>query len=333
MILLSIIIPAYNASDHIKACLESIIFNTNVDENDIEIVIINDGSTDDTENKIKFLIKEHATFNIQYKYQENKGASAARNNGISSAQGVFVWFVDADDVIANCAIEELTQVIENNDDNIDLIRIGNCNRGMLYNDDSVLDSYSCIPNNDKARIIDAYELLDPIYRNGHTMFILRRDFLLKNNLMYPEIMTFNEDYHFLVNVLLKADKAYMNLSYDFYIIRENIHSVSRSSWTYIKQEKFIEDQIIHIEFLLKLLDGSEIERNKKELLGKYFDSYLIYILFSRIRLKTQFSLTYYFLKKIDSMNAKFSHSNTFKGYILKNKISYFFIWIYYKFFK
>ena len=49
----------------------------------------------------------------------------------------------------------------------------------------------------------------------------------------------------LVNVLLKADKAYMNLSYDFYIIRENIHSVSRSSWTYIKQEKFIEDQIIH----------------------------------------------------------------------------------------
>ena len=54
MILLSIIIPAYNASDHIKACLESIIFNTNVDENEIEIVIINDGSTDDTEIKLKF---------------------------------------------------------------------------------------------------------------------------------------------------------------------------------------------------------------------------------------------------------------------------------------
>lgn len=333
MKLLSIIIPAYNASRYIETCLESIICNINILKENIELIIINDGSNDDTENRIQSIINKYPSYQIRYYFQLNQGASIARNNGINYANSEFLWFIDADDVIANCAIKELIEVIKNIDKSIDLIRIGNCSRGILFDDDSVLRNYSCFPNRQSFMIVDAFELLSPIYKNGHTMFLWRKDFIIKNKVFYPTNMIFNEDFHFLVNALLKANKAHINLSYNFYIIRENANSICRSPWTYKKQEKYIHDQITHIEMLLTLLNDFSIESFKKEVLRQYYEDYLSYMLFSRIRQKTQLSLTYYFLKKLDSMNVKLINANTINLQILNNKFTYFLAWVYYKVFK
>lgn len=98
----SIIIPVYNASKTIRACVSSLI---NQKYRDIEIVLVNDGSTDDTEKIIKQLLKKDDR--IVYVKQLNKGVSAARNLGIETASGYYAFFIDCDDELDNNVIGDL----------------------------------------------------------------------------------------------------------------------------------------------------------------------------------------------------------------------------------
>ncbi|MFA6582917.1 MAG: glycosyltransferase family A protein [Elusimicrobiaceae bacterium] len=90
MIRISVIIPLYNKAAHIKRALDSVLNQT---EQDFEIIVIDDGSTDAGED----IVKTYADPRIKYFRQENQGVSVARNNGIKQAQADFVSFLDADD--------------------------------------------------------------------------------------------------------------------------------------------------------------------------------------------------------------------------------------------
>ena len=90
--MISVIIPTYNNEKYIKRSVNSLINQT---YKDIEIIIVNDGSTDKTEEICKNLMKEHK--NIQYIYQKNGGAAKARNTGLKMAKGQYIGFLDADD--------------------------------------------------------------------------------------------------------------------------------------------------------------------------------------------------------------------------------------------
>lgn len=100
----TIIIPAYNAEKTIEKCLDSIVKQS---YKNLEILIINDGSSDRTEE----ICNQYAKFDsrIQVYSQENTGVSAARNKGISMATGRFLQFVDADDYIDQIMTEELVK--------------------------------------------------------------------------------------------------------------------------------------------------------------------------------------------------------------------------------
>lgn len=94
MIKLSIIVPIYNAQNHLKKCIESIINQT---EKDIEIILIDDGSTDDS---LKICNEyQRKDFRINVIHQNNSGVSIARNQGIKIAKGEYIGFVDSDDWI------------------------------------------------------------------------------------------------------------------------------------------------------------------------------------------------------------------------------------------
>ena len=92
----SVIIPVYNSEKTIKRCIDSI---TLQNRSDVEIIDINEGSTDESESICKALQNEHE--NIIYIHQENGGVSSARNLGLSVATGEFVMFVDSDDYVDN----------------------------------------------------------------------------------------------------------------------------------------------------------------------------------------------------------------------------------------
>src|SRR5690625_1048731 len=102
MILVSIIIPVYNKEEYLEDCLESVI---NQSYEKIEIIIINDGSTDGSESIIKKW--KNKDNRIKYMSQNNQGVAIARNNGIKVSKGDYIYFIDADDYLSLNAIETL----------------------------------------------------------------------------------------------------------------------------------------------------------------------------------------------------------------------------------
>ncbi len=99
---LSIIVPAYNSSDYIKECISSVLMQKT--SYNYELIVINDGSKDDTLEKIN-LFKENKHLKIIT--QENKGFSAARNRGIDESLGKYIMFLDSDDLLCENSIEKL----------------------------------------------------------------------------------------------------------------------------------------------------------------------------------------------------------------------------------
>lgn len=99
---LSIIIPAFNVEEYLPTCVESINPSSHPD---IEVVVVDDGSTDGTAALCDAFAAEYA--NVKAIHRENKGASAARNTGYVHAVGNWIWFVDSDDLISPYALDAL----------------------------------------------------------------------------------------------------------------------------------------------------------------------------------------------------------------------------------
>ena len=97
----SIIVPIYNAEEYLYECVDSLVGQT---WRDIEIILINDGSTDSSAEICKSYLNDPR---VIYRYQENTGVSAARNLGLSLATGDYIGFVDADDWLELDAMERL----------------------------------------------------------------------------------------------------------------------------------------------------------------------------------------------------------------------------------
>lgn len=114
--LFSIIVPVYNSERFIRNCLNSIIEQT---YEDLEVIIIDDGSTDNTANILESYSKKDTRIKI-YRF-ENAGVSISRRRGISLAQGEYILFVDSDDTISPDLLKEICLTI-NNFDNPDIIR-------------------------------------------------------------------------------------------------------------------------------------------------------------------------------------------------------------------
>ncbi len=104
--LVSVIIPVYNMEEQLKQCMESVRGQT---YRKIEIILVNDGSTDGTERVCWELEKEDGR--IIVRNQKNKGAGLARNLGMEAARGEYVYFMDADDFLEKQAIEKLMKEI------------------------------------------------------------------------------------------------------------------------------------------------------------------------------------------------------------------------------
>ena len=111
----SIIVPVYNTSSKLHKCLDSLVNQT---IKDIEIIIVNDGSTDNCEQVVnEFKIKYNNI--IKYYYKINEGVAKARNFGIKKANSDYIFFVDSDDYIDTRLIERVMPYIN---ENVNLIK-------------------------------------------------------------------------------------------------------------------------------------------------------------------------------------------------------------------
>lgn len=191
---ISIIIPVYNVALYLRDCLDSIV---NQNDSLVEVFLINDGSTDDSE----FICQEYVS---KYNYitlinQKNAGQSSARNAGLKKATGDYVWFVDSDDWIAKDSIRILREHLTNSDLDMFAFCFQNSIDGTIV--DSELNCYetiaACSPNDFLKTT--KYFFTSPWLR------VFKNSFLKQNNITFVEEI-FHEDDFFNYQSLNAAKK-------------------------------------------------------------------------------------------------------------------------------
>ena len=100
--MISVIVPVYNVEEYLEQCLDSIQCQTYTD---IEVILVNDGSTDGSKGICEWYCKQDSRFHLID--QANQGQSVARNNGVAASTGEFITFVDSDDVVSAKYLENL----------------------------------------------------------------------------------------------------------------------------------------------------------------------------------------------------------------------------------
>ncbi len=183
---ISVIIPAYNAASTLIEALESVRMQTS--QVAFEIIIVNDGSTDETEQMVKKYCTEHPGLNIIYLPQENKGVSAARNLGIKKATGDYIALLDADDIWLPKKTEKQLLFLENPDLNIEFLATRRNGKKLLF-------PYS---SNDKLVEVTFRKLL---FRNEITSpsVVFRKSIINKIG-GFDEKMKYAEDINFYLRI-------------------------------------------------------------------------------------------------------------------------------------
>lgn len=186
---ISIIVPIYNAEKYISKCVDSLINQT---KQELEFILINDGSTDKTEE----IIKKYQDKRIKYFKNKNQGIGKTRNFGIEKAKGKYIMFLDSDDFLEENACELLYNKAESN--NLDIVI---CNFYKLY-DNGIIEevrqpSFKNSSLKDNPKILS--EHLSPWAK------IYKRDLIIKNNLRFVENLKY-EDAPFVTMALDKANK-------------------------------------------------------------------------------------------------------------------------------
>ena len=126
--MISIIIPIYNAEKYLERtflCLKNQMFT------DFEVLLIDDGSKDNSSLICKKVASEDNRF--RYYYQENQGVSAARNNGISLSKGKYITFIDSDDIIPENYLQQLYDALINNNADISFCDVSVSQKGKEIN--------------------------------------------------------------------------------------------------------------------------------------------------------------------------------------------------------
>lgn len=198
----SFIIPIYNCDSYIVECVRSI-ESINIEQ--YEIVLVNDGSTDDSANICKELSNTYDS--IIFVSQNNQGASAARNKGVSVARGDYVIFVDADDHIDPEKMQKVINVLRENG-RIDLAIFG-FSFDYYYKDEIYRKETLYYPEEgcmhqsawlDKFYALYSVNALSPIWNK-----VFRRDILLQNKISFNNQMIVYEDLEFSIRYLSHCD--------------------------------------------------------------------------------------------------------------------------------
>ena len=205
----SIIVPVYNNEAVIGRCIESILNQT---FEDFELIIINDGSKDGSEN----IIKQYAKKDNRIKFINNKnnGVSETRNIGIRNAKGMYIQFVDGDDFIDKNMIEYEVNLLEKKE--ADMVVTGLYldieKNGVVDTNIQTFDYYEACDK--KSIAISVLNRLDGTYINSPINKLYKSNIIKENNLFMDKEISLGEDFIFNLKYLkycknvIFSDKAY-----------------------------------------------------------------------------------------------------------------------------
>lgn len=245
---IAIIVPIYNSSNFLEICLNSI---KNQTFKDIEVIMVNDGSTDDSVEICKRFCKDDLRFVLINK--NNTGVSDSRNIGIKSSKSDYIMFVDADDWLEKEAVEIAYMNIEKNKADIcqfnyffdyenQQLKRENFSQNIIIIDDKKRKDIQCnvlayryAKNNKNIEYFGSIR--------GCWNKIFSKEFLEKNNIFFDTQLKIQEDTHLMVNALEKVNKIIFINQYLYHYRQNKISATkgydrNRLSKNIIIMEKF-----------------------------------------------------------------------------------------------
>ena len=218
----SIIIPVYNVDKYLKRCLDSVKYQTFTD---FEVIVINDGSTDKSEEIA-------SKYNYQVITTKHYGVSSARNLGIKKAKGEYLVFLDSDDFLEKDLLRKLAKNIE---DNPDILRF----QVQTVNDQGEIvkyeeEAFNSLSGEEAFKKITKYHFVENAW-----CYIYKRSYFLKEKFKFMED-TVHEDYGLIPLVIIKASsvKAISYIGYNYYRRSGSIMNNKDYEWTKRKVKDF-----------------------------------------------------------------------------------------------
>ncbi len=266
----SVIIPAYNSNAYIAQAIESVLKQT---EDNIEVIVVNDGSTDNTEEVVRGIVDKRLKVFVN---PQNLGLSATRNYGLREARGKWIALLDADDWYVPDRLEKMLQIasVENADmiaDDLYLIRDGETSSWSTL----LLESGEQI---DKMKKIDpVYFVKTDIYGQrglhlGITKPLFKREFLIQHDIKYDESATTTQDFWLIMNCLIQGARfIFIPKPYYFYrshpgsmVTKSKLKFLNESYYAaknFMQQEEIMEEHPELKRILYKFLAAFEKNRS------------------------------------------------------------------------
>lgn len=243
----SIIIPVYNVEDYIERCLKSVL---NQSEKDYEIIVVNDGTKDNSIKKIK-------DYPVKIINQENKGLSAARNKGQKEATGEYLIFLDSDDYLEKDLLKELKKSLKNNPDIVrfQIQEVFENNKIIKYKEEPFENQIG----QEAFKKITKYHFVENAW-----CYAIKRSYYEKNSFQFKE-KSLHEDFGLIPLIVIKAD--YVNsISYIGYNYFQRPGSIMNSN-DQEKTKKKVHDFYEHYHYLLKEIEKTTLDKD-------YFKSFI-----------------------------------------------------------
>jgi len=223
-LVLSVIIPVYNVEKYIARCLDSL-YDQDLDESNYELIIVNDGSLDQSMIIVESYAKNHQ--NIRIVNKENGGVSSARNIGIQQANGQYLLFVDSDDAVEKNGLKTVhSQLMK---EHVEVLILNSFE--IKNNTPDKVEVY-LFPQNLSDKIISGVELFQNGYLGKGSVWgaTFEKQFLLQHQIAFSESIINGEDTLFMALSFVYATKV-KHVNIDFYHLHQRIGSASQS-WNY-----------------------------------------------------------------------------------------------------
>ncbi len=262
MVKISVIVPIYNVEKQLSRCLESILKQ---EENDLEIILVNDGSPDNSGE----IAKKYATRypdKILYFEKENGGLSDARNFGIKHSSGKYLAFVDSDDYITENLFKDLAPYMEAD---YDMVKF---KISVINEDGSVINkNYSPIFENKSGE-----EAFDILYKSDVMTevawgYIYKREFFVNNNFEFAKGL-YHEDFGLIPLVLIKASKVASTDVFGYNYVQTKT-SITRGNEEL--RYRRAEDLLKHYDYMLEKIKKYNVSKITKQNIKIYYTNCII----------------------------------------------------------
>lgn len=305
---ISIIMPIFNAEKYFERSINSIL-NQTMDLEDIEVIMVDDNSTDNTRKMVQEYEKKYPNFKGVYHEKNSGGCAIPRNSGLAVSTGEYVMFLDPDDEYAPDMCETLYNKIKNNG-----YKIVKCNHKLIY-ENSKTDDYQFDKNIPEVEIDCKKDL--PPNTSSVCNTIHDRDFIIKNNITFANLKN-AEDMAFSLEEFFNTDKILVMNNYAGYYYYTNPEISHARKPTRTNLEETLKAYMLARDIIK--------QNGRNEILLPYFSKrcfgFFMLLLNYEGNKKEYFNKFYEFEKSLDCiLNFEFAWANIVNKMLMKNRIS------------